>query len=76
MPTGPKHYRFIDAQVQGQSGVAEDCRCMIGEDHVQGEVAQSYSVYEAADAWLSSGKDEDYTFGYSEDELMRAAGQD
>lgn len=27
------------------------------------------SVYDAAQIWLSNGKDEDYTFGYSEEEL-------
>ena len=30
------------------------------------------SVYEAADIWASNGKDEDYTFGYSEEELEEA----
>lgn len=30
------------------------------------------SVYDAALIWASSGKDEDYTFGYSEEELENA----
>ncbi|MCR5479104.1 MAG: hypothetical protein K6F27_04500 [Ruminococcus sp.] len=30
------------------------------------------SVYEAAEIWASNGKDEDYTFGYSEYELEKA----
>jgi rubredoxin len=30
------------------------------------------SVYEAADIWASNGKDEDYMFGYSEEELEDA----
>mgnify|MGYP000637570226 FL=1 len=30
------------------------------------------SVYDAAQIWLSNGKDEDYTFGYSEEELENA----
>lgn len=30
------------------------------------------SVYDAALIWLSNGKDEDYTFGYSEEELEDA----
>ena len=30
------------------------------------------SVYEAAEIWASNGKDEDYTFGYSEEELEAA----
>lgn len=32
----------------------------------------SLSVYEAADIWASHGKDEDYMFGYSEEELEEA----
>lgn len=32
------------------------------------------SVYDAADIWASNGKDEDYTFGYSEEELENALG--
>ena len=46
---------------------------MIGEDHGDSEVEESLSVEDAADIWLSNGQDEDYTFGYSEDELRRAA---
>lgn len=30
------------------------------------------SVYEAAEIWASHGKDEDYTFGYTEEELEDA----
>jgi hypothetical protein len=61
MPTGPKHDR---------DGVA--CRCMIGEDHAEGASAESLSVWDAADIWMSNGQDEDYMFGYSESELRRA----
>lgn len=32
------------------------------------------SVHEAADIWLSTGKDEDQMFGYSAEELEAAAG--
>ena len=32
----------------------------------------SLSVYDAAQIWLSNGKDEDYTFGYSDEELENA----
>lgn len=34
--------------------------------------SERLSVYDAALIWLSNGKDEDYTFGYSEDELENA----
>lgn len=33
---------------------------------------ESLSVYDAALIWMSNGKDEDYTFGYSEEELEEA----
>ena len=36
------------------------------------EEGEVLSVYEAALIWMSNGKDEDYTFGYSEDELEDA----
>jgi hypothetical protein len=48
---------------------------MIGEDHdAEGRTGEALDVSDAADIWLSSGMDEDYTFGFSEDELRRAAG--
>lgn len=33
---------------------------------------ESLIVYNAALIWMSNGKDEDYTFGYSEEELEDA----
>lgn len=39
------------------------------DDCGQGE---GLSVYDAALIWASHGKDEDYTFGYDEDELEAA----
>ena len=33
---------------------------------------ESLSVYDAAFIWMSNGKDEDYTFGYTEEELEAA----
>ncbi|MCC9153589.1 hypothetical protein LZP81_11510 [Streptomyces parvulus] len=77
MPTGPKHQRFIFVEFNedGQeSGYCEDCRCTIGEDHDGDGVSESLSVHDAADIWLSNGMDEEYTFGYSDSELRRAAG--
>lgn len=40
-------------------------------DDVDNE-SESISVYDAALIWASHGKDEDYTFGYSDDELESA----
>ncbi len=39
---------------------------------IDDEDGESLSVYDAALIWASNGKDEDYTFGYSEDELEDA----
>ena len=36
------------------------------------EDGETLSVYEAALIWMSNGKDEDYTFGYTEEELEDA----
>lgn len=40
------------------------------EDAVEDE--ERLSVYDAAEIWASNGKDEDYTFGYTESELEDA----
>lgn len=37
-----------------------------------GSEDESLSVYDAAFIWMSNGKDEDYTFGYTEEELEAA----
>lgn len=72
--------------------VYRDCRCLKGADHDASpltlsqfdpsededddEGGESLSVYDAANIWRSRGEDEDYTFGYSEDELRGAADED
>src|SRR4051794_34279007 len=43
------------------------------DDDADGDTGESLSVRDAADIWISKGMDEDYMFGYSEDELRRAA---
>lgn len=42
------------------------------EDFDEDGENEGLSVYEAAEIWVSRGKDEDYMFGYSEEELERA----
>ncbi|TNU73405.1 hypothetical protein FH969_11470 [Miniimonas arenae] len=78
MPTGPKHQKYVAIPGEPGSFYAEDCRCMIGEDHDDDNESggESLSVWDAADIWMSNGMDEDYTFGFSGDELRRAAGMD
>ena len=43
-----------------------------GEPDEDDDDGESLSVYDAALIWASNGKDDDYTFGYDEDELERA----
>lgn len=62
MPTGPKHLKHFELD---GSTYAEDCRCMVGEDHEEGEdtpLGEALSSWEAEEIWLSSGMDEDYDF--------------
>lgn len=42
------------------------------DDYDDYDDEDNLSVYEAALIWLSNGKDEDYTFGYDEEELEDA----
>jgi hypothetical protein len=42
------------------------------DDDADGESGETLSVSDAADIWLSNGMDQDYMFGYTEDELRRA----
>lgn len=42
------------------------------DDDENGDAGERLSVWDAANIWLSRGKDEDYMFGYTEDELQRA----
>ena len=42
------------------------------DDHGDEDSGEKLNVHDAADIWMSSGTDEDYTSGYTEDELRRA----
>ena len=42
------------------------------DDDLDDDDNEALDVFDAADIWLSNGKDEDYTFGYTEDELEKA----
>ena len=47
-------------------------KCQCGEEEYDDEgidYEDRLSAEDAADIWMSSGQDEDYTFGYSEEEL-------
>lgn len=56
-----------DKDTENSADFEEEYDCL--DDDYEDE---SLDVYDAADIWLSNGMDEDYTFGYSEEELRRA----
>jgi len=69
--------KYYSLSSSDMSKVAEAIDGMEGEfmsefDDDDDEDGESLSVYEAAEIWRSNGMDEDYTFGYSEDELRDA----
>ncbi|TFC86674.1 hypothetical protein [Cryobacterium sp. TMT3-29-2] len=63
MPTGAKHNRIVHDPIHGEGGM--ECRCTIGEDHLEGDdsaLSNYLSESDAEDIWNSSGRDEDYDF--------------
>lgn len=74
-------YKVSDADMYEHGIHCADCAASLlfdaikeefGEDDEDDEDHEGLSVYEAADIWASHGKDEDYMFGYTEDELENA----
>lgn len=65
---GHRMSRFIDSlgKWDGETYVCRYCSSDIEIDD------EDLSVYDAALIWASNGKDEDYMFGYSEEELENA----
>lgn len=49
-----------------------NCHAGLDDDDDDDSDDEALSVYDAADIWLSHGKDEDYMFGYTEEELEDA----
>ena len=86
MPTGMEHRKITKIEYDRYGSVIdsedESCRCMIGEDHEADGVViindssdgndESLGVEDASLIWSSNGMDEDYTFGYTDDELRSA----
>lgn len=48
------------------------CGTVIAFGEPDDDDSETLSVYDAALIWMSNGEDEDYTFGYSEEELEEA----
>ena len=55
---------------QNTRSKSEAYNCTDDEDDDDDD--ESLDVYDAALIWMSNGKDEDYTFGYTEEELEDA----
>ena len=45
---------------------------VVDDDFEEADSSERLSVWDAADIWASNGKDEDYKFGYTEEELENA----
>lgn len=55
--------------------ICPECGCweeISDEEMEEFDGSESLNVYDAALIWASHGKDEDYMFGYSEEELEAA----
>lgn len=66
---GHRMSRVLNVRGKWEEKAYECNHCSSGFDE---EDDESLDVYEAASIWASNGKDENYTFGYSEDELEEA----
>jgi len=70
-------YDSLSSSDRGKVSIAiyhmED-ECLDGPNEYDEEdsYGERLSVYDAAEIWASSGMDEDYTFGYSVEELKNA----
>lgn len=60
-----KRYSYSDWYCPNCGGPDDD-------EESEEDDGEALDVYEAADIWMSNGMDEDYTFGYTEEELQRA----
>lgn len=67
-------HKVTDAEMDEYGILCADCAAskVLAEFDDNFDEHQGYSVYDAALAWLSHGKDEDYMFGFSEEELEDA----
>ena len=65
---GHRMRRVVDAwgNWDGESYICDYCS---SDEAEYDDDDEGLSLSDARDIWLSSGKDEDYMFGYTEDEL-------
>ena len=67
-----RRYRNEWGNWDGETYVCDYCNAEYDDGYDGDETGERLSVWDAAEIWASNGKDEDYTFGYSEEELEDA----
>lgn len=69
---GHRLRRDVDAfgSWDGETYICDWCASEYDDDVDEDD--ESLDVYEAAEIWASNGRDEDYTFGFTEEELEEA----
>lgn len=68
---GRRMYRVKDLEGNWDRETYTCYHCS-GEEYTEEEPEECISVRDAAQIWASKGKDEDYMFGYTEEELEDA----
>lgn len=63
---------FFKKKSSGHDDNSDHTADDISYNDLEDDCDECLDVYNAALIWLSNGKDEDYTFGYSEEELEDA----
>ncbi|MBS6590115.1 MAG: hypothetical protein KH324_01280 [Ruminococcus sp.] len=63
-------FDLFKSKKNDDEAIEEAYNCTDDEDDDDDD--ESLDVYDAALIWMSNGKDEDYTFGYTEEELEDA----
>ena len=66
-----RRYKNMWGDWDGETYFCDYCSAEY-DDFDEDESGERLSVSDAADIWASNGKDEDYTFGYSEEEVEAA----
>ena len=62
-----KNYNRVHCPRCGETWYVDD-----NDEYINENYSNNSDIYDIALAWASHGKDEEYTFGYSEEELEEA----
>lgn len=67
-----KYYSLSSGDMSKVSNAVNNMEAEYFNGHDDANSGERLNVYDAADIWMSNGKDEDYRFGYTERELENA----